>query len=163
MLPQRVQQKGTDAISPISKSDVGREAPKPAITTEGQLAKQPPFAPEPAAPTAGVRTQNAAPSESAKNEAIAKQKEQAQPGVAAARDANNERATQDKDVSDTRSRKAATLGRGGAGIMRRDRRARRLRRNAATKTVRHALSRVAGFTDEATRGLIRLMTTRVPL
>jgi len=108
-----------DAISPLSKSDVGREAPKP-VTTDGQLAKQPPFAPEPAAPGAAARPQNAAPSESAKNEAIAKQKEQTEAGVAAARDANNERATQDKDVSDTRSRKAATLGRGGAGIMRRD-------------------------------------------
>lgn len=112
--------KSADAVSPISKSDVGREAPKPVITTDGQLAKQPPFAPEPAAPGAAARPQNAAPSESAKNEAIAKQKEQTEAGVAAARDANNERATQDKDVSDTRSRKAAALGRGGAGIMRRD-------------------------------------------
>ena len=109
-----------DAISPLSKSDVGREAPKPAVTTDGQLAKQPPFAPEPAAPTAGARTQNTAPSESAKNEAVAKQKEQTAAGVAAARDANNERATQDKDVSDTRSRKGAALGRGGVGIMRRE-------------------------------------------
>jgi hypothetical protein len=109
-----------DAISPPSKSDVGREAPKAPITTDGQLAKQPPFAPEPAGAAPGARVQNAAPSVSAKNEAVEKQKEQTQTGVAAARDANNERATQDKDVSDTRSRKAAALGRGGSGIMRKE-------------------------------------------
>jgi len=94
-----------------STSGFAKNAPKPAAEAESQ----PSFAPEPAAAPPAARTQTAVTHDGERNEAVAKQKEETKVGVVE-RETRDERApAEDKDVTLSRSRKAAAAGRGGAG------------------------------------------------
>ena len=96
---------------------MAKDAPKPPIVTDGQRASQPTFAPEPApAPAAAaIQSKTTPPAEVSKNEVVAKQPEQPQPGLAA-RETRDLREAEDKEAAMSRSRKAAAAGRGGVGI-----------------------------------------------
>ena len=104
-----------DGISAVASPSeyLAKDAPKPATPTAPQKAdeSQPTFAPEPGA-AQGVRPQPTPTREADKNEAT-KQKEQAA-GDTATREAKDERQAEEERVTLSRSRKAATAGRGGA-------------------------------------------------
>jgi hypothetical protein len=107
-----------DTAAPV----IAKAAPPPAPSKAGE--EQPAFAPEPTTPAAGTRSQvesrevsKDAGKEANKNEALAKEAKQKEDAAAevADRQARDERvAEQERDAYQSRSRKAAGAGRGGA-------------------------------------------------
>ncbi|MDQ3474279.1 MAG: hypothetical protein M3447_11135 [Acidobacteriota bacterium] len=104
--------KAVDEISTVAAPSeyFARDAPK----VDAKKSGEPTFAPEPAAaPASAARPQSSPSREADKNEAVAKQNEEAA-GVTATRDARAERQVVEDRETRSRSRKAASAGRGDA-------------------------------------------------